>query len=335
MSKIKQNLELILNIKGILNRIESLEDKASIAGKVGQATQAIPGGDNVSTSAGGAASGAGGGVSGAGDSKAGAIDGANSSGSVQSGTDAFDNPLLNKVLDQLTDIFDCDTGQELKLNTSGKDTQNTNTAWQGWDEGVFWEVSGTYITTGNYSAIEKGVASSVGYFHPSFHYTVRDYRGFTTNFNSGNLRGGTFEAYLDWADTGTPINTGWGLGSWEATSTDCTSQGVELCPSTAPKKGTFLTGQPTELTWKGGRWQPNSEQTDVPSKYKGGMQSTVDFCFGDDMSRHGRVEPGKDGGLLMYETDDGVINQPGKYYDANGKLMSIFDKDHLSLYQAS
>jgi hypothetical protein len=340
MGKVKENLEIILNIKDIQKRIKDLESKAPIPGQIGIATQANAVGSNTSSGTGNSGNGGvgnGGGSSG------------NADGStVKDASDAFDNMKIGDRLDQLKGMYDCDTGDEITLSPNGKDTipegwagANSPPLRPGWELGYYWLGNGTFFAATSKTTPYEFESSNIGYHSVTFGYNTTATRNTQYTYNtSGQIIGAVQQVFVDWSGTSHPENTGWIDTSYLLNKTACGgSIGLTtFCPTTAPTIP-YPLGQPTHLTFKDGRLQTNPNQTDANTKYNN--QSSLDFCFDDDTTgeqRHGHFGPANDGGTIMYETD--VFGaplgsgSPGMHFNADGVLNYTFNTSDLSKYEA-
>lgn len=335
MSRIKDNLEIILNLKDLIKRIKDLESRAEIEGRIGIAKQTTPLGNSTST--GGDNTGGGrNGPSGGGDTRAGGD-------TSRSAKDALDDLKVGDVLDRLTDLYDCDSGDPLTLNPSGKETRDVGGgSGDHWILGEAWQVSaGTpKFATANSALADWFDTSFGGGTHEApvgsgNYYQIFDY----VNQRENGLYFGQFKQTVS---NNVPLPESeqhpFDIG---VSHIPCTIGVDSFCPSSdpgpyVPPGGDTPEDTPTELVWKNGRWQPTTGQTDVPTKYKDGLQSTMEFCFddGEDV-RHGRIEPASDGGTLLYETDDdGNILKDALHLDENGRLTYMVNKSEIDRYKA-
>lgn len=328
MSKIRDNLRLILNIKDLEDKIKSLENKATIPFVRSTASQVGALGNSVSTGASGAGNvNSNGGATGNGDSHA------NPTGnSVKDAASLFDSPKIGDRLDQLKNIHNCGTGNELALSPNGLYTAppdwvtgDQKYATSTFSAGFKWTWNGgtSYFATAEAAGVDRVAADNNG----AGGTIIGNHYEFVSIEIDGNGVYNVKEVQT--------MSGGHALPSTQPPFLVQLDQqacvvGTTMCPATKPSDGDWPSGQPTQLAFKDGRLQTNPNQVDADNQYKDGLQSSTSFCFGPGLTRHGTFTPANDGGSLLYETDgSGTAIKDAMHYTADGVLDRMVNKDAI------
>jgi hypothetical protein len=125
---------------------------------------------------------------------------------------------------------------------------------------------------------------------------------------------------------GTTSTGPWGspINSFKIFRNICPGPLPEYCPGVAPKETMWPEDETISLTKIDGKFQASQYDPDATPEYAGQDSSTINFCM--DGGRTGRIEMGKNGGTILYETDmsgnpTGII----RYYDSTGALAAAGD----------
>lgn len=335
MSKLQTYAKEIVGIDKIEQRLKDLEDKGTIPANISTVTQIGADGNGV----GGGTS-----VNPNGSNPDPDGDGEENETSDRTAEDVFDNPRIGDRLDRLSDIYDCETGKKLNIGLDG-----TYKLPEGWEDpnhppddpsftlGMYWLIDtgigfyGATISAGIAAALAGGTAVAAYQVSGPGSLDVIT----STSFSDGGyilFASRTAEVGEVAGDVG-----GTTIGPSQYLHLDCfgaPSGADAACAITVAPSASWPEGEDIQLAKKDGKFVPNPNQPDVPGKYKDGKQSSLDFCFGDDLSRHGTLEITNNNGFMLQEKDDeGAAIGKLQLYDQNDKLVQLTDPENVDLFR--
>lgn len=247
----------------------------------------------------------------------------------------FDGPALHKI----TDITDCDTGQEMEIYPGDlypapeeiQDTQGNiiSNAWE--DPGTPPDIPGW--TLGRYYNVSVSMTDS-----PEFDVAT-PVQAITDVFEAMNAQVGPIYGlpwefrYIDYDNTniigysasedvegviGVWVELPCAGGEYEGNNT--------VCPLTNPKETMWPSDLKAILVLGTSGFEGHELDPDIPASYSTPV-NLVDFCFGS--GRSGRIEATRDGGFMIYETVLGAPTGIARVYNANNRVVAFGDANKL------
>jgi hypothetical protein len=258
------------------------------------------------------------------------------------------------------DLKDCETGEgiDVRMNTGANEGEakfkhpdgwtttgpsGSAPGWENWQQGLFFEGSGTYFSTSSAPTAELLPENSIGFVSGSFGYEVTDVRNVVVTLGmSGVPIGGTYEAFLDWSSTGTPINTGWGAASFVCTRLTCASVGetnTERCPISAPPAyDNWQEQDPTyehqlAFSAEDGGFVSSQWDEGLPGKFRNDVGSgrglnNLQLCTND--GEEVVVSALRDGTFAFFKEDGFGFPEEGEkifHFDSKGKYLDTMRPD--------
>jgi len=321
MSKLQEDLKLIVGIKDLENQLEEVQDRLEILSKRFTAyqsgTKAGSGQDGVNSDP----------------------DGTETAEDVLDKKDQKMPGGGSKPLTGLEGMYDCDTGKEIMIREDGQPVPPPlwDSATDGPEQGF---VPGRYWPT---RQLDPDGVSTV--YESVFYCFQNRFGGGEIDPDTGNayellnyfwpyLSNDQYAMYVRQtiADNVVLDPPGEPFLAIEI-SNPCGPEISTRCPATAPKKMWPTSNQfqlikdPTT-----GLLIPFDLDPNVPVDYQEG-KSKVDFCFGD--GRTGSREAAKQGGFMYYETDAEGGNPINNVlvFDANGNLLVNADPADIDKYR--
>lgn len=206
--------------------------------------------------------------------------------------------------------------------------------WEDWEQGYWGSATGTFVSGARYGHSFSDAAlnvanAAVGYVHPSFNYVVEAYRNFTITTPGSQA---SVEYYLNWDDTGTPINTGWITSNIIGSTLDCglgdPNEGAN-CPIDAPRLTEFPLGETLGFGWQDGKWGFHLYDSEGKAILNGTSSSTL--MMTDDGKGY-ELGPLRNGGWYAAPTYVMPGTTPAILIRPNGTVSGYIDKNVLPYY---